>query len=38
MVMGTQKDFEEQHNMGRLLKTKFFDGYKNRFRQVKEYR
>lgn len=38
MEIGSQKDFEEQHKATTKLRTRFFDSYKNQFRQNKEYK
>ena len=38
MEIGKQKDLEDQNETSNLLNSKFFDGYKNFFRQKKEYK
>jgi len=38
MKFGGQKELEEQANVTKNLQTKFFDRYKNMFRQNKEYK
>ena len=38
MEIGNQKEFENQSEVTRLLRTKFFDSYKTLFRQPKEYK
>jgi hypothetical protein len=38
MQIGGQEELEEQANVGKQLNTKFFDRYKNMFRQNKEYK
>jgi hypothetical protein len=38
MEFGNQKDLTEQNQVARKIRTKFFDSYKNKFRQPKEYR
>ncbi len=38
MKFGGQKELEEQANVSKNLQTKFFDRYKNMFRQSKEYK
>lgn len=38
MEFGKQPEFEAQNKTTRKLRTRFFDSYKNQFRQVKEYR
>lgn len=38
MEMGNSDDFKQQFDIARDLRTKFFDGYKTRYRQPKEYK
>ena len=38
MEFGKQPELEAQYKTTRKLRTRFFDSYKNQFRQVKEYR
>jgi hypothetical protein len=38
MSIGEMKDLEEQNKVTRRLRTSFFDSYKNKFRQPKNYR
>jgi len=38
MEIGTEKDFKEQQNVTKYLRTSFFDSYKNKFRSPKEYK
>jgi hypothetical protein len=38
MEIGTQENILEQNKKQILLRTKFFDSYKNQFRQKKEYK
>lgn len=38
MSFGSDKDFNEQRDTSKLLRSTYFDAYKNRFRQKKEYR
>lgn len=38
MSFGSEEDFKEQKKITDLIRSNFFDAYKNRFRQKKEYR
>jgi hypothetical protein len=38
MKLGKQEDLAEQNNVISKLRTRFFDSYKNQYRQVKEYK
>lgn len=38
MVLGSQKEIEQQASVTNRLSTRFFDRYKNMFRQTKEYK
>ena len=38
MRIGEMKDLEDQNKVTRHLRTSFFDSYKNKFRQPKNYR
>lgn len=38
MEFGTEQDYQKQSKISLKLRTRFFDSYKNQFRQPKEYR
>jgi hypothetical protein len=38
MKIGNEKDLKEQNKVGIKTNTKFFDSYKNQYRQLKEYK
>jgi hypothetical protein len=38
MSLGSEKELKEHEDILKSLRTKFFDAYKNQFRQVKEYK
>lgn len=38
MQIGNEEDFKDQLKVNSKLRTRFFDSYKNQFRQIKEYK
>ena len=38
MEIGSEKDLKEEEDSAKKIKRRFFDAYKNEFRQIKEYK